>query len=288
MSYKHELDLLSKRNPDSLREAFRGSDDKLWYWAQTSGYQENVWLQKMLPTLPSDDTQLRFTGRTGKVNLEHAFNAYTLFKALAEKHYGDIQNEKVLDFGCGWGRILRFWIKDIPEENLLGFDCLREAIDICKQTGLPATLRHINPFPPVDLESNQLALIYAFSVFSHLSESAANKWIEEFWRLLKPKGLIVMTTRPRSFIKLSKNIDNLHFNIARLHKAYDEGAFCFESTGGGGGELAETFYGEAIIPKEYILNNWTGDRFHMLEFMQNEKVSSHGAIDQNIIVLQKR
>jgi predicted RNA methylase len=41
---------------------------------------------------------------------------------------------RILDFGCGWGRILRFFLKDVPAKNLIGVDVDPEVIEICKET----------------------------------------------------------------------------------------------------------------------------------------------------------
>ena len=34
----------------------------------------------------------------------------------------EIKDSKILDYGCGWGRIIRFFLKDVPSRNLFAVD----------------------------------------------------------------------------------------------------------------------------------------------------------------------
>ena len=47
---------------------------------------------------------------------------------------------------------------------------------------------------------------------------------------------------------------------------YDQGKYCFSVTGGGGGPLDSSFYGETCIPEVYARNHWSG-----FEFVDNQE-----------------
>ena len=52
-------------------------------------------------------------------------------------------------------------------------------IQVCKQTFPAANFETVEPFPPTSLPAGSFDLVFAYSVFSHLSEAAATAWVEE-------------------------------------------------------------------------------------------------------------
>lgn len=282
--FLRKLETYKKRDSDSVYATFKNVDGEFWKWAHTSGYRQSEWLRQRLPRLPDAETQIRFTGRAGDENLSQGFAAYTLFKTYLDDYVAEtceqVGTTEILDFGCGWGRILRFWLKDIPQDHIYGIDCLRAAIHIARDLNLGLEIRQCLAMPPTTFLNGKFSLIYAFSVFSHLSEQAAGQWIDEFHRILKPKGVVCLTTRPRSFI--TQNGTNVFADQDVWLDRYDRGEFCHEPTGGGG-ELEPSFYGESVIPKGYVTSNWTVAGFNLLAFLQET-----GEIRQNVIILQKQ
>lgn len=64
-----------------------------------------------------------YTGGSGDSTLPARFDTYRRFKKYYETHVGPIQSCcAVLDFGCGWGRTIRFFLRDVEPEKLLGVD----------------------------------------------------------------------------------------------------------------------------------------------------------------------
>ncbi len=170
----------------SLKNLFRNVDDDFYFWLLTEGYSLNPTLRELLPTMPDKQTQINFTGRSGYETLHQAFLAFKLFKKIINKHYKNIQScNRILDFGCGWGRIIRFFLKDIEAEGLWGVDCYKEAIAICKDSNLRCTFESIDVMPPTHLPDNFFDAICLYSVFSHLSEEAHMSWLLEFRRILE-------------------------------------------------------------------------------------------------------
>ena len=97
--------------------------------------------------------------------------------------------KRVLDFGCGAGRTLRHFL---PEANgdaeFWGSD-----IDVPSIVWLRANLAPpLHPIingvdPPLALDSGSLDLIWALSVFTHLTDNSL-PWLAELHRALKPGG----------------------------------------------------------------------------------------------------
>ena len=98
----------------------------------------------------------------------------------------------VLDFGCGSGRVLRHWDRS-DGLRLHGTDHNPRLIAWCKRNYPFADFR-INeldgslPYPDESFD-----LIYAWSVFTHLTEELGDHWIAELARVLRPHGLLYAT-----------------------------------------------------------------------------------------------
>ncbi len=281
---------------NSLRQLFSDVDDDFWYWLFTHGYDSNPLVRQILPSTPNEEIQKKFTGRSGHLALSQAFAAYKLFKAILTEHYKDIRHcERVMDFGCGWGRIIRFFLRDIDGQGLWGIDCYGEMIELCRSQGLPCQFMAIDPIPPTSFPSESFDLVYLYSVFSHLSEETHLKWLEEFRRILKPGGIVIATTRPRKHILIcyeqSKQTDiedwqrggALSFLEPEKAQAdYDAGKFV-HSPVGGGGVLSASFYGESCIPKKYVEENWTT----LFPFVGYIHIEEHRSFDQEVIYARK-
>jgi len=104
-------------------------------------------------------------------------------------------NIYILEWGCGPGRIIRH-LKDTIKHNikLYGSDFNAEAIEWCRTHIEDIEFCVNSDRPPFPFESNFFDCIYAISVFTHLSETAHFEWIKELLRVLKPHGLIIITT----------------------------------------------------------------------------------------------
>jgi SAM-dependent methyltransferase len=48
--------------------------------------------------------------------------------------------------------------------------------------------------PPLPYEDGSFGLIYAFSVFTHLTEALQHAWMRECARVLRPGGLLLIST----------------------------------------------------------------------------------------------
>ena len=99
--------------------------------------------------------------------------------------------ERVLDFGCGCGRLLAAWEPYCPPVEVCGVDLDGDLIDWCN-AHLPFVDAHQNQLePPLDYPAGHFDLIYAASVFTHLTADAAKAWADELRRLLRAGGTLV-------------------------------------------------------------------------------------------------
>jgi SAM-dependent methyltransferase len=106
--------------------------------------------------------------------------------------------KEILDFGCGCGRIMRHW-RNLVGPCLFGTDYNPDLVHWC-QTHLDghADFQTNDLTPPLDYPDEKFDLIYAISVFTHLTEDLQHRWMNELGRVLKPGGVLLITLHGES------------------------------------------------------------------------------------------
>jgi SAM-dependent methyltransferase len=111
-----------------------------------------------------------------------------------EKHL-DLLNVKILEWGCGPARIIRHLPRLLNDScEIYGSDYNSKTIDWCKKNIPGIIFSKNNLQPPLEYGSNFFDVIYATSVFTHLSEEMHYAWMNELKRICKPSGIIFLTT----------------------------------------------------------------------------------------------
>jgi SAM-dependent methyltransferase len=99
----------------------------------------------------------------------------------------------VLDFGAGAGRTVRHFLDEAERATFWACDIDRESIEWVKANLSPPIRAFVSEEePPLPLEAASLDLIYAVSVFTHLTDTWS-AWILEIHRLLRETGFLVIT-----------------------------------------------------------------------------------------------
>jgi SAM-dependent methyltransferase len=278
-------------------EYFQDLSDDYFFWLMANGPKTGLVSEEILPGIAPEHIQRTWTGSHGNTTFKQGFNFYKVVKAASKEYYRPIDRDfNICDFGVGWGRIIRFFLRDVSVQNLIGLDCYPLALKYASESFPRINFQQNDIFPPLPLDDSSQDIIYLYSVFSHLSEDACLKWVEEFARIIKPGGILITTTRSRSFFdhlaKMRKNNVSskgkynsttavaAFENINEEKIKYDRGEFCFAPTGGGGG-LDSGFYGEACIPQKFVQQKWSA--FELKEWRLADK-----EIDQDTIICIKK
>jgi len=105
----------------------------------------------------------------------------------------------VLDFGCGCGRVMRYWhYAGGPE--LHGSDYNRWLVAWCRRH-LPFARFEVNRLaPPLPYRSGNFDLVYALSVFTHLTVSLQAAWRDELARVLRPGGWLAVSLHGDAYL----------------------------------------------------------------------------------------
>ncbi|MGA9996512.1 MAG: class I SAM-dependent methyltransferase [Pyrinomonadaceae bacterium] len=262
--------------------------DNEWFEANLNPEIYRAKLGIAIPDLPPDEVQMRFTGRTGRENLQQAFDFYKFVLENLPKL--DMSSYTLLDFGGGWGRILRLFLREFQPQRLFMLDAMKEAVEYARSLNPPFVISQCHVRPPLSMQEGSIGLCYAFSVFSHLAEQECSDWLRHFAYLLVPRGKLIITTRGKSHIDYLETLDqkntpylpaSLLPRAETIRKVYESSAFQFYPTGGGG-ELSQDFYGETWIPKRWLEERYASFGFSSCEFYPEFKT-----VDQCVFVLTK-
>jgi SAM-dependent methyltransferase len=101
----------------------------------------------------------------------------------------------IFEWGCGPARVLRHMHEFLPiKSELFGSDYNPETISWCRRAIKDIQFELNDLAPPLPYESDQFDCLYCISVFTHLSREMHEQWISEISRVVKPSGLIILTT----------------------------------------------------------------------------------------------
>ena len=93
----------------------------------------------------------------------------------------------VLDFGCGCGRVIRYW-NGFAAARICGTDMNDYLIETCRRCVPFASVSTNSMAPKLDYANESFDLVYAFSVFTHLDVEAQKAWRDELRRILNLAG----------------------------------------------------------------------------------------------------
>jgi SAM-dependent methyltransferase len=126
--------------------------------------------------------------------------AATSIAATLSAHDVEIDElDSILDFGCGCGRVLRHW-RSLYNTKVFGTDYNPTLIEWCRRN-LPFAEVGVNHLhPPLKYTDANFDLVYALSVFTHLTEELQLDWIRELFRIVRPGGYLVLSTHGEHYI----------------------------------------------------------------------------------------
>lgn len=133
------------------------------------------------------------------------------------EEYTLIDNKRILDWGCGPARVIRH-LPEVVGNNcqFYGTDYNAKTIKWCTSfiDGIEFNLNDLNP--PISYTSDFFDIIYGISIFTHLSEKNHVDWSKELVRILKPKGILVLTSHGEVFKAILTDSEVDAFNTGKL------------------------------------------------------------------------
>lgn len=196
------------------------------------------------------------------------FGSHSIDNVLLRNGYHIGEFKKILDFGCGCGRIIRQW-KRFHGQDLYGTDLNPNLIRWCQlHLGRLAEFKINGLVPPLDYPDEFFDFVYSISVFTHLSENVQKAWIQELSRVLRKDGLLLITLHGEWRINDLTPEEQSHFRSGQIIVKWEEAE---------GSNVCGAYH-----PEVYVRNHLARG-FEVVDFIPN------GAIDvgQDIYLLKK-
>ncbi len=210
---------------------------------------------------------------SGRYNLEGLYNNGKLgadcIREILEKNKLRIEQfSSILDFGCGCGRILRFW-HDLKNTKVYGTDYNPELIRWCRESLRFAECRVNRLDQRMNYPDNKFDFIYAISVFTHLNEQLQSFWMNELKRILCPGGYMYIT------VLGTKNLSKLS---EKEKSEFFHGQLIVENADLSGTNICRVFH-----PEKYFRNNMA----HGMTVVDFIPGGARDAENQDVFLLKK-
>lgn len=167
---------------------------------------------------------------------------------------------RLLEWGCGAGRLSRHLIECFAEAEVKGCDIDHEAAAWSNEH-LDGTFVGTKTDPPLPYDADAFDLIVGLSVMTHLTHDYQVRWLDELKRILAPDGLLLVTTHgPFAARWLYPDEDDLELLFQRgFHDSIrDEGL----------GKVASGDYYKSTFQTQAYTRAMWGRDFEVLEYVE--------------------
>lgn len=212
-------------------------------------------LSSIVPKMASAEVQNSWTGNNGFELLKQTCN----FVRSASYNYNRLTGHSldqtyIMDFGCGYGRIFRLMYYFSNPNRIFGVDPWPRSIELCREAGLEGNFS-ISSYLPNDLPVGEelFNFVYAFSVFTHLSENATLLALKAIRKYTADDGILLITIRPIEYWDLPSTVHGLH-NTSHYKKLHSGSGFAFSP------HDRETFEGEITYGDTSLSLEWLGQK----------------------------
>ncbi|MET3663659.1 class I SAM-dependent methyltransferase [Caulobacter sp. 1776] len=245
-------------------EDVQGDGSDAWIARLKRSVAERAQDGLVFPDFPSPEIQRQFVGSAYEDALDEAGKFYAFAQeSMGDRAYKRSSGKGYLDFGCGWGRIGRFFLRDFQAEDMVGVDIDPGMVAFCASANLPGRFETIVNGQPLPFADGAFRLITAYSVFTHLPPPLFRAWLAELLRVLAPGGQLVFTVEPPRFLDMVEAIrpdsDNAWMAALSVFKdrlpqlradLANEGIAYLPS--GGGDYRGPDVYGETAVTAKFV------------------------------------
>ena len=182
-------------------------------------------LSTLFPAMASPDVQKMWTGQAGYTLLSQSVSFMRSASAnYAELTGGSLVGKRILDFGCGYGRLLR--LAAFYSDDVYGVDPGQKVLGFCAKAGLVDNIE-LSEYLPSSLPApTDIDFAYAFSVFTHLSEQATKICLAALRKHMNPQAILCITIRPLEYWRVAHST-MVETGLRALELQHRENGFAF-------------------------------------------------------------
>ena len=207
-------------------------------------------LGRLLPHMAAIEDQNLWTGTNGFPLLKQSVSFIHVVGREYHRLTGrSLSDQRMLDYGSGWGRFLRMMARYTAPNNIWGVDPWDRSIDVCKRDNVWGRYNQSEYLPETLPVEGQFDLAYAYSVFTHTSEAATRTALSAIRKSMRPDGILAMTMRPIEYWDLATQFIAT-LPVETLKQSHRETGFAFEPHVAEPG--ADQHYGDTSMTLDWL------------------------------------
>ena len=251
-------------NKIKKRADFYFAKKRLLYSDLIQDREKNLLRKVLLKTHKSDGMYVPF-------NAQHyilvGLSAVKCIDSALEFLTGKKEVRSILDFPCGYGRVLRFLRAKYPEADITGGECEKDALNFCQRAFSITPLVSVPDFKKIHLKK-KFDLIWCGSLLTHINEADSVALLKFFHDHLLDSGLCVFTAHGEysyNSIKEEKRTYGLPKHSRQiLLNQYDDRGYAFADY------LNQAGYGISLIAKNEMsrLADKAGGNWKQIFFLE--------------------
>lgn len=195
-----------------LADALRFRLLQAWYHAENQRFR----LANPAVALPPDYLMYE----SFKLNYRSYYEGGRATAEWLKEHLGPhlrLAEARVLDWGCGPGRVIRHLPAVIgPGGRFTGTDANAQSVAWCRVYLPYLDFLHNGLRPPLAAAAGAFDAAYGISIFTHLTEPAHALWLVELQRVLRPGGVLLLTTHGAAFRPILTPVERARFDDGQL------------------------------------------------------------------------
>lgn len=171
--------------------------------------------------------------------------------------------KRVLDFGCGAGRTLRHFLLEASEARFSGCDIDETSTRWLNENLNPPIHAFVNhEQPPLAQPDDSYDLIYALSVFTHITDEWS-AWLLELHRVLAPGGFLIATYLGEGMSRAVADTtwveERIGMNVLKSHSGWEDG-------------------GPVVLMSPWWIAEHWGRAFEIVELTDAKTPRAHGTV----------
>ena len=190
--------------------------------------------------------------------------------------------ERLLDFGCGCGRLLRHLGPVADRVEIHGADIDAEMIGWLKANVPFASFDVTAPEPPLPYPDKYFDLIISHSVFTHLDEHLQDAWLAELRRVSRPDGMLLLSVNGQSgWRRTREDAVRAGQDVEQWETELESRGILFIAADAFVGSTHPDFYHSTIHAPWYVFDHWS-------QYFDIDAYLPDGAWAVDLVVVRRR
>ncbi|RPI20816.1 MAG: class I SAM-dependent methyltransferase [Acidobacteria bacterium] len=257
------------------------------------GYLATLVKTESIPPKKEEHPPLELIRQIGAPDVEsfeaQGLKVLTDFVQAIQLSRGLPNTRRVLDWGCGCGRVSSPFSVFFPDVELFGSDIAENCVDWCRIHLHSSRFVKSALFPPLPFADSSFDVVLASSVMTHLKRTVQLVWLQEMNRVLGPGGLLLASVlgdyafkreqavKPEARSRLYNDCNSL---VARTLLAFR--GICDRTPNEGlAGKIPAGYYMNVFQTEKYTRAAWS-QHFEVLRYIERGMDNY-----QDLVVLRK-